>query len=172
MFTKSVTVSVARCVKEWSCFSSSLEWKSMDSINGIPCDLNQYLTLSNTSQMTFFSFRNTVHWRTLCANALSFWKKKMSSVMCAHCMQRSPTAAALSTSCSPTVPSWTHWLQDLGSHTAAWIWVASQKDWRNQGATGWILATHWYSIWIKQCDFRVSPFCQVLQKHTLFEVAH
>jgi len=27
---------------------------------------------------------------------------------------------------------WTHWLQDLGSHTAAWVWVVSQKDWRNQ----------------------------------------
>ena len=125
----------------------------------------------------FFSFRNTVHWRTLCANALSFWKKKnvICDVRTLHATQSNCCGALdfLSNEpCSPTVPSWTHWLQDLGSHTAAWIWVASQKDWRNQGATGWILATHWYSIWMKQCDFRVSPFCQVLQKHTLFEVAH
>ena len=37
--------------------------------------------------------------------------------------------------------SWMHWLQDLGSHTAAWIWVVSQKDWRNQASTGWILTS-------------------------------
>ena len=30
--------------------------------------------------------------------------------------------------------NWTDWLQDLGSHTAAWVWVESQKDWRNQAA--------------------------------------
>jgi len=39
---------------------------------------------------------------------------------------------------SPTALSWTHWLQDLGSYTAAWLWVVSQKDWRNWGVTGWI----------------------------------
>jgi len=90
-----------------------------------------------------------------------------------HCACNSPTAAAISTSFllnhAPTlliVPSWTHWLQDLGSHTAAWVWVVSQKDWRNQGC---ILAIHWYSIWVKKYDFRVSPFCQVVQKHTLSE---
>jgi len=43
----------------------------------------------------------------------------------------------------PTAPSWTHWLQDLGSNIAAW--VVRQKDWTNQGATGWILAMHGYS---------------------------
>jgi len=42
----------------------------------------------------------------------------------------------------PTVPSWTHWLQNLGSHTAARVWVVSQKDWRNQAATGRNLVTH------------------------------
>jgi len=42
-----------------------------------------------------------------------------------------------------------HRLQDLGSHTATWVWVVSQKDWRNQGRTSWILAMHWYSIWVK-----------------------
>jgi len=47
----------------------------------------------------------------------------------------------------PTAHSWTHWLLDLGSQTVAWLWVVSQKDWRNQdwrnqAATGWILAKH------------------------------
>jgi len=42
----------------------------------------------------------------------------------------------------PKAPCWTHWLQNLGSHTAAWVWVVSQKDWRNQPATGWILSMH------------------------------
>jgi len=39
-------------------------------------------------------------------------------------------------SCPLTAPSWTYWLQDLGSRTAAWVWVVSQRDWRNQAATG------------------------------------
>jgi len=71
----------------------------------------------------------------------------------ALCMQHSPTAAALSTSFllnhalypapfPPDSPSWMHWLHDLGSHTAACVWVVSQKDWRNQAATGWFLAMH------------------------------
>jgi len=41
-----------------------------------------------------------------------------------------------------------------------WVWVVSQKDWRNQAATGWILA-----IQSEKCNFRVSQFCQVVQKH-------
>jgi len=69
-----------------------------------------------------------------------------------------------------TVPSWAHSLQDLRSHGAAWVWVVSQKDWRNQGATTWILAMQWNSIWVKN-DYRVSPFCQVEQKYKLFKVA-
>jgi len=44
--------------------------------------------------------------------------------------------------------SWMHWLQDLWSYTAAWIWVVSQKDWRNQAA-GWIDAMHYDRIWGK-----------------------
>jgi len=35
----------------------------------------------------------------------------------------------------PKAPSWTHWLQDFGSHTVARIWAVTQKDWRNQAAT-------------------------------------
>ena len=50
----------------------------------------------------------------------------------ALCVQRSPTAAALSTffplNHDPKSPkTWTRWLQDLGSHTAAWVWLVSQK---------------------------------------------
>jgi len=43
----------------------------------------------------------------------------------------------LSRTMLPTASSRTHWLQDLWSNTAAWVWVVSQKDWRNQAA-GWI----------------------------------
>ena len=42
--------------------------------------------------------------------------------------------------CPPAAPSWTHWPQDLRSHTAAWVWVMSQKrlkksssNWLNSG---------------------------------------
>jgi len=37
------------------------------------------------------------------------------------------------------------------------VWVVSQKDWRNQGATSWILAMHWYSIWVKKMRFSCFP---------------
>ena len=68
------------CVKDGSCSSSSLEWKLMESINGLSCYLNKFQTLWNTSQMTFFlSGRQGTG-----AHAL--------------CVQHSPTAAALSTS--------------------------------------------------------------------------
>jgi len=93
----------------------------------------------------------------------------------ALCVQQSPTTATLSTSFllnhAPTAPSWTHWLQDLESHTAAWLWVVSQKDWRNQAVTCWILAMHQYSEWKTQ--FSCFPFFQVVQKHMLglFQVA-
>jgi len=50
---------------------------------------------------------------------------------------------AFSWSMPPTAPSWMHWLEDLGSHRAARVWVVSQKDWRNQALIGWILAFEW-----------------------------
>jgi len=80
----------------------------------------------------------------------------------ALCVQHSPTAVALSTSfllnhAPPTAPSWTHRLQDLGIPTSARVSVVSQKVWRNQGATRWILAVHWYSIWVKKMRFSCFP---------------
>jgi len=54
----------------------------------------------------------------------------------------------LSWTMPPTAPSWTHWLHDLQSHTAAWVWVVSQKHWTSQAA-GWIQAMHECSIWAK-----------------------
>jgi len=102
------------------------------------------------------SFRKIAHWCTCIVHA--------TQSNCRGCLD----FLSLKPCPPPNSRSWMHWLQDLGSHAAAWLWVASQKDWRNQAATGWILAMHWYSIWVKKCDFRVSSFCQVVQKHTLF----
>jgi len=100
----------------------------------------------------FFSFRKTVHW-----------------CICIVCATQSNCCGAFDFLLLNHVPNGPeHWLQDLGSYTAVWVRVLSQKDWRNQGATSWILAMHWCSIWVKKCDFRVSPFCQVVQKHKLF----
>jgi len=45
----------------------------------------------------------------------------------------------------------------------------SQKDWRNQPAA-WIQAMHQNSIEGK-CNFRVSPFYEVMQKLKLVDVA-
>jgi len=105
---------VGRCVKDESCSSLSPEWKLMYCINGISYYLNKCQTLSTTSQMTFFSFSKTAHWCTCIVHATQ-------------------SAAALSTffllnHASNTPYSWTHWLQDLGSHTAAWVSVVSQKS--------------------------------------------
>jgi len=55
--------------------------------------------------------------------------------------QHSPTVAVrnsrLSFSCYPTVQrqSPLMWLQHLASHKVAWVWTASQENWRNQAAT-------------------------------------
>ena len=71
-------------------------------------------------QITFFSFRQTAHWCTCIVRATQ-----------SNCCG-SVDIFSLKP-CPPNSPSWMHWLQDLGSHTAAWVWVVSQKDWRNQG---------------------------------------
>jgi len=89
---------VSRCVKDGSCSSSSLVWKLMNSINGISYYLNKCQTLSNTSQMTFFSFTKIAHWWTCivhatqsnCCGSLDFLSLKP---------------------CPPTARSWMRWLQ-------------------------------------------------------------
>jgi len=72
--------------------------------------------------------------------------------------------------CPPTAPSWTYWLQDLGSHTAAWVWVLSQKteEIKEQRVEFWQCTDTTFE-W-KKCDFRVSPFFQVglVKKNKLF----
>jgi len=93
----------------------------------------------------------------------------------ALCMQHSPTVAVLLTSfllnhAPTTAPSWMHWLQDLGSYTAAWIWVVSQKKIEEikQLIEFW-QCTNTAFEWKMQ--FSCFPFYQVVQKHKLFEVA-
>jgi len=68
----------------------------------------------------------------------------------ALCVQHSPTAAVLLTSFLLPPKSWMHWLQDLGSHTTAWVWVVSQKD--------WILAIA--NTASEKCNFCVSSFAR------------
>ena len=52
---------VDRCVKDRSCSSSSIEWKSVDSIAGISYYVNKMLDAINAQLMTILSFSNTVH---------------------------------------------------------------------------------------------------------------
>ena len=49
-----------------------------------------------------------------------------------------------STSMVPAAQRWTQLitLQDWWSHTASWVWAASQQYWRNHAATGCTLANH------------------------------
>ena len=106
---------VGCCVKDGSCFSSTLE-----------CDIQwivlmEYLTISTNVRR----YQTHYQWHFLS------WRQRIGAH--ALCMQQNPTDAALLTSfllnhAPPwTAPRWTRWLQDLGSHTAAWVWVMSQK---------------------------------------------
>ena len=129
LYVYQVCHDVGRCVKDGSCLN--LEWKSMTVLMG-------YLTISANVR------RYQTHHRW------HFFLREDRALTHMHCacntvqlLRRS--RLRFSWTMSPTAPSWTHWLQDLGSHTAAWVWVVNQKDWRNQGTTSWILAMHWYS---------------------------
>jgi len=71
---------VSHCVKDGSCSSSSLEWKLMDNINGISYYLHKCQTLSNTSQMTFFFFREDstlVHMHCACNTVQLLWLSRL-----------------------------------------------------------------------------------------------
>jgi len=70
--------------------------------------LQHYLTKEETQKTAYWCIVRPT--QSNCCSALDFL---------------SPEPYAL-----PTAPSWTHWLQDLGSPTAAWVWVVSQKDWK------------------------------------------
>jgi len=90
----------------------------------------------------------------------------------ALCMQHSPTAVALSTSFllnrGPQQPELNVLTTRFRESYCGVSMSHESKRLKNQGATGWILAMHWYNIWVKKCDFHVSLFCQVMQNHTLF----
>ena len=114
---------VGRCVKDASCCSSSssLEWKLMGSINGISYYLSN-VRCYQTHYRWHFVFQGDsalVHMQCAC-NTVQLLRRSQLPFSCTT---------------PPNSPSWAHWLQDLGSHTAAWVWVVSQKYWRNQGRT-------------------------------------
>jgi len=70
----------------------------------------------------------------------------------------------------PSTPTWMHWLQDLGSPAAAQVWVVSRMiEEIKQRLVEFRQCTNTAFEW--KCDFRVSPFYQVVQKHTSLEVA-
>jgi len=83
----------------------------------------------------------------------------------ALCVQHSPTAAALSTSFllnhAPKAPSWTQWLQNLGSHTAAWVffesWVQKIEEIRQLVEFSQCTIIQHLS---EKMQFSYFPFCQ------------
>jgi len=54
--------------------------------------------------------------------------------------------------CPPKAPSWTHWLQDLGSHTAAWIWVLTESKRLKQSSSNWLNSDNTLQ-WVKNAIF-------------------
>ena len=79
----------------------------------------------------------------------------------ALCMQHSSTAAALSTSFlldhvpqQPELNTLTTRFRE--SHSSVSM-IRESKRLKNQGATGWILAMHWYSICVKKMRFSCFP---------------
>jgi len=77
----------ARCGQSESCYSSSLEWRSMDSICGISYYLNKYQLLSNTSWMTVCLSTRYHTTQSKCGSAkLSTWVSRE---------PRSPSSPAL-----------------------------------------------------------------------------
>jgi len=87
-------------------------------------------------------------------------------------MQHSPTAPVLSTSFlvnhAPNSPELNALITRLKkSHTAAWVWVVSQKHCLN--STSWLNSGNALIQHLRgKCNFHVSPFYQVVQKHKLF----
>jgi len=83
-------------------------------------------------------------------------------------MQHNPTAAALSTSFLLNRATPPHKQSQAECTDYKILGVMQQhvsSDWSN---TGNALLHH---LSFKKLDFRVSPFCQVVQKHKLFDMA-
>jgi len=102
-----------------------------------------------------------------------FFFQKDSALVRMHCacntvqlLWRSPLP--FSWTIPPTAPSRTHRLQDLGSHIAAWYesWVKKTEEIKDRLVEFW-QCTDTAFEW-KKCDFRVSPKCQVVQKHAIW----
>ena len=125
----------------------------MDSINGISYYLNKCQTLSNTSQMTFFG--KTAHWcicivRATQSNgcgALDFFSPEPCPQQPRALITRFRESYS-SVSTSPESKRLKKSRSDELNSVDALIQHLSEK-----------------------CDFRVFPFCQVVQKHKLFGVA-
>ena len=104
-----------------------------------------------------------------------FFFQEDSAMMHMHCACNTvQTIAALSTSFRRNSPELNALIKRFResyssvSKTESKRFKKSRIDYRS-----WILAMHWYSIWVKKCDFCVSPFCQLVQnfqKQTLFKV--
>jgi len=75
----------------------------------------------------------------------------------ALCVQHTPTAAALSTSFllnhAPDSPELNALITRFRKSYSSVRISRESKNWRNQGATGWILAMHWYITWVKKMWF-------------------
>ena len=87
LYVSQVCHGVSHCVKDGSCSSSSLEWKSMDSIHGISYYLNKCRRYQTHHRWQFF------------------FQEDSALVHCA-CKKHSPIAAALS---SNTPFEWKMW---------------------------------------------------------------
>jgi len=138
---------------------SESQW-TLGSINGICYYLNKCYTLSNTSQITFFSFRKTVHWCTSilratqsnCCGALDFLSPEL-------CRQQ-PRAERID-----------YKIQGVTQQREYESWVKkrlkkSSSDWLNSGNA----LIQYLNEKMRFSCFPVLPGT-VVQKHTLIEVA-
>jgi len=155
LYVYQVCHGVSRCVKDESCSLSSLEWKLIDCVNGISYNLNKCEMLSNTSQITFFSFRKTAHW-SIC-------------IVCATHSNCCGAVDLLSPEPWPQQPRAliTRFRESYSSVSTSPESKRLKKSRRNELNSGNALMQHLS----EKCDFRVFLFCQVVQKHKLFGVA-
>jgi len=106
------------------------------------------------------SVKNVLHWTcsvtrisyfstdVVCCQTRHGWQFYLSARLCLHvvcasqfnyCNAKFTTYFRLSY--DPQQPrAEPHWLWDLGSRTAVWVWVLSEQDLRKQAAIGWSLS--------------------------------